>query len=103
MSEGLITFRWMMEKTTSTWLSQDACTGRWTRTAFGQAAAIRSMEAWPRWEEPLPAIQHTRRAGGHGPVLITWFTTAVNGAIPVVGSTWPIGQARCTSQATRYP
>src|SRR3974390_2436857 len=97
MSEGLITFRWMMEKTTSTWLSQDACTGRGARAAFGQAAAIRSMEASPRWEEPLPAIQNTRRAEAYGSALNTWLTKAVNGGIPVVGPPRPIRQARCTS------
>jgi len=31
-SFGETTLRWMMEKKTSTWLSQDAWTGVWTRT-----------------------------------------------------------------------
>jgi hypothetical protein len=30
--------------------------------AVGQALAIRSMEAWPRCEEPLSATKNTRRA-----------------------------------------
>ncbi len=97
MSEGLITFRWITEKTTSTWFSHEAWTGRCTRTAFGQAAAIRSMDAWPRWEDPLSATQNTRRAEAYGSAVITWSTRAVNGAIPVVGSTRPISRARCTS------
>jgi hypothetical protein len=79
------------------WFGHEACTGRCTRTAFGQAAAIRSIEAWPRWDDPLPAAQNTRRAGAYGSAVITWFTKAVNGAIPVVGSTRPISRARCTS------
>jgi hypothetical protein len=29
---------------------------------FGQALRIRSIEAWPRWEEPLSVIQNTRFA-----------------------------------------
>ena len=48
-------------------------------------------------EEPLSAIQNTRRAEAYGSAVITWFTRAANGAIPVVGSTRPISRARCTS------
>src|SRR5579859_4524313 len=77
-------------KTTSTWLSQDAWTGRCTRTAFGQAAAVRSMDARPRCEEPLSAIQYTRRAEAYGSAVITWLTRAVNGAIPVVGPAYQV-------------
>ena len=28
----------------------------------GQRSSSRSMEAWPRWEEPLSTTQNTRRA-----------------------------------------
>src|SRR6266545_4518876 len=71
--------------------------GRCVVAALGQAAAIRSIEAWPRWDDPLSATQNTRRAEAYGSAVITWFTKAVNGAIPVVGSTRPISRARCTS------
>jgi len=37
-----MTLRWMMENTISTWFNHEACTGKRTRTAFGQAAAIRT-------------------------------------------------------------
>src|SRR5216683_2285981 len=89
-SAGVMTVRWMTEKTISTWLTQDAWTGRCTSVAFGQAAARRLTEAWPRWEDPLSATQNTRRAEAYGSWLITWFARAANGAIPVVGSIRPI-------------
>lgn len=44
------------------WLSQEACTGVWTMTQFGHRAAIRSIAAWPRCEEPLSTTQNTRLA-----------------------------------------
>jgi hypothetical protein len=34
-SPGVRTFFWMTEKTISTWLSQEACTGVWIMIAFG--------------------------------------------------------------------
>ncbi len=58
---------------------------------------MRATEARPAWEEPLPATQNTRFAEAYGSVVITWFTSAVNGAMPVVGSTRPINRALCTS------
>ena len=54
--------RWTIEKYSSIWLSQEACTGRWTRVALGQAWCMRSMERAPLWEEPLSTTQNTRRA-----------------------------------------
>ena len=48
----------------SSWLSQGAWMGRWTRTRFGQAVWRRWMERWPVWLEPLSTIQKTRWAEG---------------------------------------
>lgn len=33
-----------------------------TTVALGHALVMRSMDAWPRWEEPLSTIQNTLRA-----------------------------------------
>jgi hypothetical protein len=41
---------------------QEAWTGVWTMTAFGDRRASRSMAFCPRWEEPLSTIQNTRFA-----------------------------------------
>src|SRR6266508_2807126 len=46
----------------SVWLSQLACTGRWTRIRLRQWPWSRSIDLAPRWEEPLSTIQKTRRA-----------------------------------------
>lgn len=46
----------------TTWFNQEACTGVWTITAFGNAADSRSAAFLPRWEEPLSTIQNTRLA-----------------------------------------
>jgi hypothetical protein len=44
------------------WFNQEACTGVWTSTAFGNAVVSRSAAFCPRWEEPLSTIQRTRFA-----------------------------------------
>jgi hypothetical protein len=51
-----------MENTISIWLSQEACTGRCTSCAVGQAERIRSIERCPAWLEPLSTTQNTRLA-----------------------------------------
>ena len=61
-STGRITLRPMMENTISIWFNQEACTGRCTNSAVGQAVCIRSTEAAPACEEPLSTTQNTRRA-----------------------------------------
>jgi len=91
------TLRCTTEKTISIGLSHEACMGRWTRVAVGQACSIRRMDACPAWEEPLSTTQNTRLADAYGSVLMTLLTRAANGAIPVVGATVPIRWARCTS------
>jgi len=92
-----MTLRWITENTISIWLSHEACTGRCTKVAVGQASCIRRIDACPAWEEPLSTTQNTRFAEAYGSLVITWRTSSVNGAIPVVGSTRPIRWARCTS------
>ena len=47
-------FFWMMEKTTSIWLSQEACTGVWIMIAFGYASRSRPAAAWPQWPSRCP-------------------------------------------------
>jgi hypothetical protein len=73
----------------------------WTRVAVGHALAMRSMDAWPRWEEPLSTTQNTRRALAYGSVVMTCSTTRANGAMPVVGSHRPKTLPRWASQAAR--
>jgi hypothetical protein len=41
---GVRALRWRMEKSISIWLSQEACTGRWTRMRLGEAPWRRSIE-----------------------------------------------------------
>ena len=45
------------------------------------------LAAAPACEEPLSTTQNTRRADAYGSWLITWSTSSVNGAMPVVGAT----------------
>jgi len=45
----------------------------------------------------LSTIQNTRSAEAYGSVVITCSTSAVNGAIPVLGAIRPISCAWCTS------
>src|SRR5437773_9146013 len=54
---------------------------------------MRSAEAAPRWEDPLPVIQNTRPALAYGSVVITCSTSRANGAIPVVSSHRPVTSA----------
>src|SRR2546425_2033568 len=68
------------------------------RVAVGQALAIRSTEAWPRCEEPLSTIQHTRRAEPYGSRVMTCVTRSANGVMPVVGAHRPISVSRCTAR-----
>jgi hypothetical protein len=70
-SAGLITLRWVTEKTTSIWFSRDACTGRCTKVTAGQASAIPAIEACRACEEPLPTTQDTCRALAYGSAVIT--------------------------------
>lgn len=72
------------------WFSHDACTGRCTITAFGYTSLIRAAAAQFRCEALLSTIENTYRAEAYGMVLITWPVRAVNGTMPVVGSTRPI-------------
>ena len=72
-SAGLITLRWMTEKTISIWFSHEACTGRCTSVAVGQAALIRSIERLPVVGGPVvddPEHPPGRgvRLGGHHPL-----------------------------------
>jgi hypothetical protein len=46
--------------------NQEAWIGVWTMTAFGNRAVRRSIEAWPRCEEPLSTTQNTRFAEAYG-------------------------------------
>lgn len=59
---GVNTLRWTTEKQISTWLSQDAWTGRWISRRLAHRPCSLSMKACPRWDEPLSTIQNTRRA-----------------------------------------
>src|SRR5712691_10341416 len=63
---------------------------------------MRSMAAWPRWEEPLSTTQNTRLALAYGSTLMTCSTRRANGAMPVVGSQRPNTLPRWTSQ-DRWP
>ena len=68
----------------TTWLSHEACTGRWIMRAFGNASDRRAAAVQPRCEEPLSTIQNTRRAVAYGLLVMTFSTSSVNGAMPVV-------------------
>jgi hypothetical protein len=59
---GVKTLRWTMEKWISIWLSQEACTGRWTRRRLWYLPSSRWMDARPRWKLPLSTTQNTRSA-----------------------------------------
>jgi hypothetical protein len=43
-SFGVSTLRWRIEKKISTWLSQLAWVGRWTKIRFGQRPSRRSID-----------------------------------------------------------
>src|SRR5215472_5702384 len=103
-SLGEMTFFCTMEKTISTWFSQEACTGVWIMMALGQASRSRRMAFVPRWSEPLSTMTNTRPALLSGSALMTWPISAMNGAIPVVAgveaNTFPVWASRAASSAS---
>ena len=62
--------------------------------AFGNASDRRAAAVQPRCEEPLSTIQNTRRAVAYGLLVMTFSTSSVNGAMPVVLAQCPITCAR---------
>jgi hypothetical protein len=90
---GLITLHWMMENTTSTWFNHEAWTGRCIKTAFGQAAAIRSNSTRPGRPGAggSPGWQRDRVGSwDFSSVLITYSSP----------SSWP-SQIHCYKSSTR--
>lgn len=71
-------------------MSHEACTGGWIIRAFGNASDRRAAAVQPRCEEPLSTIQNTRRALAFGLLVMTFSTSSVNGAMPVVSAQCPI-------------
>src|SRR5712692_593272 len=71
-------------------------------TMRGWRARSSSAERSPRWDEPLSAIQNTRRAERYGSWFMTSSTSRPKAALPVFGSQRPKTTARSTSQAARY-
>ena len=68
-SAGLITLRWMTEKTTSIWFSHEAWTGRWTSRAFGPCPShpfdrTLPIDARTRCRPPRTRCRRSHRAQG---------------------------------------